>query len=114
MDLKELTKVQDSQRIGDMANIGKKYTGLNNVVHLTDKTNMTHGPRVKVYVGRPGVTPCIEVTVEDEPKIKEGDVNLVRGKDWKRLCKWIRKNKELILQFWENPQTVLLDDFKKV
>ena len=85
----------------EMANFRKKSTGLPRVIFVSSKGGVKHGPRIKVSIKKSdNLNPeylAISVSIEDEPKIKLGELP---KKDFEKISEWIKINKSTLLKYW--------------
>ena len=84
-----------------MSNIRPKNTGLPMIIWIKPKGNEQHGPRIKVQKehgekAKEGF--WVSVTIEDRPKVI-GDLS---KKDEKLVKKFIKLNKEVLLDVWND------------
>jgi hypothetical protein len=98
---RKLRKAIENQEMFEMSNLIPKNTGLRNVVWVSYKGKIKHGPRIKVVVDRGDkvtIDNMVTVTISDDPKVigrglKTEDAKLVR--------EFILKNKGTLLDYWE-------------
>lgn len=95
-----------------MASISPKYSGLHLYVMARPKPDDKHKqPSIKVrlidgvFKNKEGT---LVVSVEDEPKVIEGDVK-VPAKKWKELVTWIVLNKKPLIKYWSNDKYLTTD-----
>jgi hypothetical protein len=108
--------VQDHQlsvteQVYGMANLGSKKTGLPMVVWVSPK-NAPHGPRLKVsqrYGDKTRVGEWFTMTLEDEPRVI-GELGQIRQKDIELVEEFIKKNKSLLLAYWDQDEYVDTSD----
>ena len=96
----------------EMANLPPDKTGLPAIVWVDDDlANLFHGPRIKVF--RSGEN--FSVSISDNPQVEAGKCFL-DSQDLKKVCSWIIKNKEALLDFGYQriSQPKLMDILQKV
>lgn len=60
---------------------------------------ITLQPQIKVKVGN---EKFVYVSIEDVPKVIEGEKELISPQDFKRISDWILLNKQILLDYWKN------------
>lgn len=60
---------------------------------------ITLQPQIKVKVGN---EKFVYVSIEDAPKVIEGEKELISPQDFKRISDWILLNKQILLDYWKN------------
>lgn len=98
MNLKELRN-KGYQEIADMANLYKEDTGVNIIITATSKMPR-HKPRIKV---RKNLKESFSLSIEDDPKVLAGSPDIVTTKVLEQVRKWIALNKEILLEYWNDP-----------
>lgn len=96
---KDFIETVTEQNLYEMSNLGPKTTGLDEVIWVSVK-NANHGPRIKVFENKNASGKTFSVTVEDEPKVI-GDSSIIDSKQLEKIKKFIIKNKENLIKYWE-------------
>ena len=90
-----------------MSNVPPKVTGLPMVVYISIR-NAKHGCRLKVsqmYGTKMRFGQWFSMTVEDEPRII-GDTGDIEVKDIQQVREFIRLNRRVILDFWDQEDCI--------
>jgi len=98
---RKLRKAVEDQEMFEMSNLVPKNTGLRNVVWVSYKGNIKHGPRIKVVVDRGDrvtVDNMVTVTISDNPQVIGRGL---KAEDAKLVREFILKNKSALLDYWE-------------
>lgn len=107
----------------EMANIGKKRTGLNVIVwvEVKNENKYRHNfPRMKfVNSTSNNLLPNLltPISIEDNPKVLIKNIKLnISSSDFSNLCKWIRLNKDLLIKLWngEIDSADFIETMKKI
>lgn len=104
--MEPLYKYRTSERIDEFANLSKGGTGLPMVVWISANMNMQHNvPRLKFqnsYSDKMDASCLIPMSIEDNPKIllKNKSKVVFSSSEIEKLSKWIRKNKSVLLDYW--------------
>jgi hypothetical protein len=88
----------------EMSNFRNKYTGLPMVIWIQPKTGKEqHYARIKVakIYGDKISDNLFVITIEDNPKVI-GDAGEIKQKDIKKAIEFIKLNKELLLDIWND------------
>jgi hypothetical protein len=92
-----------------MTDLGPKTTGLPMVVYFSAKMKSEpHGPSIKVsqrYGHRILIGEWFTMTIEDDPRII-GTPGAIRVNDLVLVSEFIRANKDLLVDFWEQKEPV--------
>jgi hypothetical protein len=84
----------------NMSNLSPKRTGLPFVVWISPRGGASHDVRVKVSKG-PKALPEEFVTVTVRPEVQVIGPGKLPARDLKLLRRWIKLNREVLVQFWE-------------
>jgi len=107
---------KNSSNLFFMTNLRPKRTGLSFVVYVSPKGNVAHGPRIKAsnkYGDKASEGDWFTITIEDEPHVIGESTGLKRG-DVQLAKKWVRVNKEKLLEIWEDSVDVFDADLQPV
>lgn len=102
----------------EMSNLRNKETGLPMVVWLQPKTRREqHWARIKVSkkYGDKVSEDLFTITIENEPQVV-GDTGDIKTNDIKKVIEFVKINKDLLLDFWNDEIAVsdLINGIKKV
>jgi len=105
----------------DMANLGPKTTGIGAVIHVYQDLDRRsrHGPRIKVFPGRPSEGNATTITVPTHPTEEPSVIgkSTVSAKVLKLATKFVELNWRALALYWsyEDYNTdELLEDLKVV
>lgn len=93
--------MEEERILNESPNLQPSKTGLKEVVWISVK-NASHGPRIKVY--DTNKIKNFSVTIEDSPKVISGNC-FVDTKELKNIFKFIIKNKDLLIRYWNKQLT---------
>lgn len=110
----------ESQTLNEMANVSKRTTGLPMCIWVLSEIPVEHNlPRLKFqnnYSDKVQPKEMIPVSISDNPVLLIKNLKLkISSRDFELLRKWIIKNKELLLRYWNYDATIedLIDGLKK-
>ena len=100
----------DDYPIFEMANLFRDETGLSYVVHIRTKLETPshhHTPTLKVYQSGPIDSENFSLIISDDPNIPNSMKNnkfykSIKSKDLELIKKWIKINKDRLLDFYNN------------
>lgn len=107
-----------AQPMNEMANAPKRVTGLPVYIWIEAKEPTQHNlPRIKFQnnysdkISRPDLVPLI---ISDDPyiPIKNWNELKISSKDFERVRQWVIRNKQLLLDYW-NDKITSYDVFEK-
>ena len=101
--IKEIRK--EAEALFEMANLSTKSTGLPYVISISSK-NANHSARIKIAKERNHF--ICSVTVEEQRVIGKCDL---KQKEINKIKKWVKLNKEALLELWE--YRITFDEFIK-
>ena len=104
--------LKEKQPLKEMANLRNTQTGLSNGTLYISTQEGNHGPRVKFFRGSPGNTPSASITISDTPEIIEDSID-ISEKEIREITAYVMKNKEALLNFWNNGHTWYSDEVEK-
>lgn len=101
----------------EMSNLRQTVTGLSVIVYVSPEVK-GHLPRLKVQCDHSNkvntsMNNWVSVSIEDEPKILAGKKDEIKTQDWKDVSKFIKKNKDLLIQYW-NQEVDELELYSKI
>ncbi|MGA2433941.1 MAG: hypothetical protein ABSG25_01510 [Bryobacteraceae bacterium] len=112
--------VEDKHEIYEMSNLRNYATGLPMVIWVQPKSGKEkHGARIKVakMYGDKTIDDLFTITISDKPEVI-GDVGDIKMNDIKKVIKFIKINKDLLLSIWNDEidpsYAVKYDLFKKI
>ena len=94
----------------EMTNLKKKHTGVSGVIFISTVMG-SHGPRVKYFIKAGREQPSFSVSISEEPRIlasslPEGEVSRYAPD----VLAWVRLNHEELLRFWNEGETMSVDE----
>ena len=111
-----LQTVYTDEMLLEMANISQSTTGLDVIIWVqtnnTQSTGKHNLPRIKFQnntATKIQINELIPISISDDPKIllKNNDLNKIKISQAQinRIKKWIIKNKEILIDYWEEKIT---------
>jgi len=93
----------------EMANLGISRTGLSKGVIYISNRQGKHGARIKYYRNNPGKSPSTSISIDKNPKILIDKLDLT-AKEIKELILFVKLNYNILINYWEKGETMLIDD----
>ena len=103
--VRQVTEDLKDRLFVEMANVYNDESGIhsNYVIYISTKQG-SHGARVKVYkegfVGR--TYPCIVLSIEQEPQVKEDFGLKIKSKELAEIKYWVSINRVVLLKLWNS------------
>ena len=106
-------KANTKDVLWEMSNITPSETGLDQMVWFQYKTNKEkHWARLKIKIDNI----FVPITISDDPEIRIRDKRIIKKIDsnsWKKIRRFIIKNKKALLDFWNAEGEIGIDDLLK-
>jgi len=96
-----LIEQMNAEMLSEMANVTSVDSGLPMNIYVSDKSGISHGPRIKVQTNHSQTIRkdlFVSVSISDNPEIMAGSG--LSASDFKIASDFILKNKTALLQYW--------------
>lgn len=96
-----LEEDNQSAVLSEMANVTPKITGLPMNIYISDKSGLSHGPRIKVQTNHAQNIRkelLVSVSISENPEIVAGKG--LSASDFASVRDFIVKNRENLLRYW--------------
>ncbi len=96
-----MSKAEELLSLYEMSNIGKRTTGLDYVIWVSQKGKAKHSARIKISKQKNKNDPynTVSMTIEDEPKMIAGKGLPLSVQS--QVSQFIIKNKDILLMYWK-------------
>jgi len=97
--ISEISDLENSEELFEMANLFSKHTGLPFVVWISYKGGAKHDIRVKVSPGPKALrSEMVSVAIRPNVHVVEGQTS---AGDLALLTKWVTLNHEALVKYWD-------------
>ena len=99
-----MKKMKENSNLYEMANIKQSTSGLPVIIFISPKGRANHGHRVKVqnnYSSNTQEGNFFSITISEDPEII-GDIGEVKSSDLRKIREFVIKNKEVLLDYWND------------